>query len=828
MKCPNCGKPVPDGGRFCSFCGEKIEDYIKQKLEEGKKLLSENKLKEALEVFEKLSELSPEAIFYQGVVLKEMGVAEDDESKIEQALSKFEQVEEKLSSAELWYEKAVALGLLKRHSEAAEALEVALSYEPDNQKYKRLYEATLRALKEEQSKPEERAEPAKEAKEETLLFPSAHAVMVVAPPGEGKKELLVKAAINHLKAGDKVVFITTERSPEEVKKIFSKFKFNINGVEGRDFIFIDIFSYSVQKKYDRGFSIDNPANLNAITVNIDKARQSLGTPLVVFFDSISTLFIHAREQEIIKFFGTLISRLKANGETLCVSLQEGMHEERTVTALKHMVDSVIEVRRDENYKELRKISVVFSRGINIPEEFFLNVRNGAILLKKKERGYAIQKKYVLAAGIGALIILGVIFAFTFFKPSASSTEEPQKPQPIPVVRHDIVNFSRNGGFVSVFIVKNEKAKNKGFLVLDTPYYNISINLDRSYFLIYDKLNSHPLTVYNDTVDNPTDMLTGVDIGYADLDGVNKLPFSTTALHDEDGLSFTIVTTNEEDGYVVVDTQGWDVTPTKLERGYDVEAEVLFVVFANEPYFFIATEYANLQKLGYLREIAHRSPDEVTMSFVIRGDYDSLSIKGGDPEHLNKALWLPYYRVQTLSPARRPFHAGSASISPMFPDHILLGNKMDGGVIFSLPQGIFRFNTDEGPNGAQVVLEFVINVDKPEKAVAFSVDAVNREAFLYDIREASTIEGYMDSMQKICLRYRIGNCSKILNHQDWTYRRWAYAVTLVKDWYSPSENAVKEEVWNEGDQALRRFYSLESLIYNQLVSTQPLVGSLMTQ
>ena len=818
MECPNCGKQVPEGGKFCSFCGENLEDYAKQKLEEGRRLLSESRPGEALEIFKKLSGLTPEAVFYQGVALKELGIAEDDEAKIREALTRFEEAEKEVDSPELWYEKAVALGLLKRHAEAAAALEVALSYEPSNQKYRRLYEITLRAMKEEREhEPEAKPGP---VPGERVLFPPSHAVMVMAPPGEGKKELLVIAAIEHLRAGHKVVFITTERSPEEVKDTFSRFGFNLEGVEGRDFMFIDIFSYSVQKKYDKGLSIDNPANLNAITVNLDKARQKIGSPLVVFFDSISTLFIHTREQEIIKFFGTLISRLKANGETLCVSLQEGMHEDRTVAALKHMVDSVIEVRPEGRDKYLRRIHLAFSRGISLPEEFFINIKSGEVLFEKEKKKFKVPTYAI----VGVLLLFGLLFAFILLKPSMTPTEAPA-PE---VVKQEIVSISQGDSWVNAFIVKNEKAENKGFLVLDTPFYNISINLDRSYFLIYDKLNSHALTVYNDSVENPTDMLTGVDMGYADLDGVNRIPFSTTALHDEDGLSYTIVTASEEEGYVVVDTRGWDVTPTKLDRGYDVEGEVLFVVFAQKPYFFFATEYANLQKLGYMREVVHRSPDDIIMSFVLRGDYDSLSIRGGDPEHLNRALWTPYYSVQTLSPARRPFHAGSTSISLMFPEHLLLGNKMDGGVIFSLPYGKFRFNPAEGANGAQVALEFVINVDKPEKAVAFTIDAVNREAFLYDIREASTVEGYMESMQEICQRYKLGNCTSILNHQNWTYRRYAYAVTLVKDWYRPERNAVGEEVWNTADEALRDFYTLEPMIYKQLISTQPLVGSLVAQ
>ncbi len=839
MKCPGCGKEVPEGGKFCSFCGENLEKYNEKKLEEGKKLLEENKFEEAIEIFKSISNTLPEALFYEGIALKEIGIAEDDEKRIKEALKKFEAAEKKVDMPDLWYEKAVALGLLNRHKEAKTALEVALSYEPENQKYKRLYDIVNDALKEK----EEEVRPEKEKKKESttpvvekkakILIPQSHAAMVIAPPGGGKKEFLVKAAINHLRKGEKIVFITTERSPDEVKKLFSKFNFNVDSIEGKDFIFIDIFSYSVKQKYDRGLPIDNPANLNAITVNIDKARQIIGSPFVVFFDSLSTLFIHTREQEIIKFFGTLISRLKSNNDSLCVTIQEDMHEKKTVIALQHMVDSVIEISKVEENRDLRRVKVSFSREIEIPDEFYINIRTGEIVYELKKKKEFKLPVYAIA-GAGVLLLIGIIFGFTMMKnPEVQPQHAPEKVKANPsveekVITEEVMRIGDNREYIKVTVVKNKKASKKGFLVLDTPDYNISINLDRSYFMIYDKINQHPLTVYNDRVENPTDMLTGVDIGYADLDAVNKLPFSSTSLHDEDGLSYTVVTSNEDEGYLVVNTQGWDVSPTKLDKGYDVEGEVLFVVFKNKPYFFFATEFANLQKLGILREVDHRSPDEITQTFVIRGDYNAISIRGGDTQHLNRAMWLPFYKVQTLSPTRRPFHAGSAAISLMFPEHLLLGSKTDGGVIFSLPMGKFRFNTKEGANGAQVALEFVINVDRPEKAVAFSIDAVNREAFLYDIREASTREGYMESMQDICQRYQLGNCTKILNHQNWTYRRYAYAVTLVKDWYYPEENVVKEDTWSLADEALKKFYDFEGLIYNQLVSTRPLVASLVMQ
>lgn len=837
MKCPNCGKHVPEGGKFCSFCGENLEKFKEEKLEEGKKLIESGKYKEAFEFFKALD--FPEAQFYQAVALKEIGIAEDDESRIREALKKLQEAEKHLDWAEVWYEKAVVLGLLKKHDEALKAIDVALSYQPQNEKYKRLREIIEKAARE-KPKPAMKKYPeiARErttAVTEKIIFPKEYSVMVTSPPGIGKKEFLIKCAIDHMEAGDKVAFITTERAPEEVKKIFRKYGFDIDSREGKDFIFIDIFSYSVKKKYEKGLSIDNPANLNAITVNLDKARQRIGSPLVVFFDSLSTLFIHAREQEIIKFFGSFISRLKLNGETLVVTLQEGMHEKKTVTALEHIVDTLIKVERVAEDKRLRRLRVEFGHIPEIPDEFLLNITTGEIAIKPERKRFEIKiPSPAIAAAVVVLFMLVGVFAFKLFvsksSPGAAQLQAVQREvehqqRAVEQVK-EILEIKPRKGYIRVLNIKNEKAKEKGFLVIDTQDYNISINLDRSYFTIYDKVNNQELTVYNDTVENPTDMVTGVDIGYADLDGANKIPFSTTGLHDEDGLTYSIVTTNEEEGFLVIDTQGWDVSPTKMDKGYDVEGEVLFVVFAHEPYFFIATEFANLQRLGYLRQISYRNPDEITQTFVITGKYDSLAIKGGDPEHLNKRLWEPFYKVQTLSPVKKPFHAGSASISLMFPDHILLGSKTDGCVIFSLPQGRFRFDRSLGVYGDQIVLEFVLQVDKPEKAVAFSIDAVNRDAFLYDIRESAVTPGYMESMQEICQRYELGNCTKILDYTNWSYKRYAVVVTLAENWYDPMSNEVKDYIWTEADEAVQKFYEFEDLIYNQLVSTQPLIASLM--
>lgn len=87
--------------------------------------------------------------------------------------------------------------------------------------------------------------------------------------------------------------------------------------------------------------------------------------------------------------------------------------------------------------------------------------------------------------------------------------------------------------------------------------------------------------------------------------------------------------------------------------------------------------------------------------MFTGDYDSAVIKGGDPEHLNRIVYEDYYSVTTIGHLRKPWHAGSTKISKMFPDHMLIGNRMGGAVIFSLPKGKFGFDDSLGASRERV-------------------------------------------------------------------------------------------------------------------------------
>ncbi|MEE8403383.1 MAG: RAD55 family ATPase, partial [Candidatus Hydrothermarchaeaceae archaeon] len=178
-------------------------------------------------------------------------------------------------------------------------------------------------------------------------FPEKYTAILTGPPGVGKHVYILDLVKASLEKGESVTYITTERSPNEIKEIAKKAGLDLDKYEGSKFIFIDLYSYSTGERYDNGFSIDNPANLNLITVNLTKAADIVGKPMRVFFDSLSTLFLHAPEPEIKKFFGVLSSRVKTDYGFIIYTLQDEMHNEQTVIALKHMVEGVLEMRFDE-------------------------------------------------------------------------------------------------------------------------------------------------------------------------------------------------------------------------------------------------------------------------------------------------------------------------------------------------------------------------------------------------------------------------------------------------------------------------------------------------
>jgi hypothetical protein len=385
------------------------------------------------------------------------------------------------------------------------------------------------------------------------------------------------------------------------------------------------------------------------------------------------------------------------------------------------------------------------------------------------------------------------------------------------------NLTVDGGYLYVWSPwRDIKSPVKGWLTIENGFYRINVNLDHSYYLLFDKSIGSDILVYNDEVEDPINILTGSDIGFADHGGDNPDSFASTAIHDIDGIGRHRIRWEDKDrGFLLLGLEGWDYLPEDQERGYYVEGEVLLGVFADQPYFIDATEINNLKR-DFNKSIEYKEPDEIGKSWVIVGEYESGIIRGGDLDHLNAEWWEPLYEIQTIGgKGRKPWHFGSATFSKMFPDHRLIGEKGNGGLVFSLPQGRFRFDDSQGIFGDQVVGEFLLVVEEPLRAISFTAAPVNEYNYFYD--SESFREEYMDSMLHICENYNLECPDRPLDWHDWETKRFAYVITVVSDWYNPGTNLPLDSVWNKADKGLNDFKLYENTIYEQMEGTIPLAA-----
>ncbi|MFH1773655.1 MAG: RAD55 family ATPase [Methanobacteriota archaeon] len=211
-------------------------------------------------------------------------------------------------------------------------------------------------------------------------FPKSYTILLAGPPGVGKFEYCLDMIGYYLEKGEKIIYITTEQSPNDIKARAKKIGLNLEEYEDKKLIFIDCFSWSVGEKYG-GFFVENPANLNEISINLDRAVKKLGKPVRIFFYSVSPLFLHNPQTAMTKFFQVLSSRVKSDYGFVLYVLQDGVHDPQLVNTLVYLVDGFIQMEFKEDEKLERKLRIHHLKGIpSDPNWVPFEVKNGFKLL----------------------------------------------------------------------------------------------------------------------------------------------------------------------------------------------------------------------------------------------------------------------------------------------------------------------------------------------------------------------------------------------------------------------------------------------------------------
>lgn len=181
-------------------------------------------------------------------------------------------------------------------------------------------------------------------------LPTHYSILLAGPPGVGKFEYTIAQVREALRAGDRVVFVTLDLSPAEIRSRAKALRLDLEPAEGKSFVFVDCYSTTASERPEapptakKTYVVSSFSNLEGIGMSMSKAAQELGTPVRIYLYTISTLFLHNSTQAIAKFFQIVTSRVKTNMGFIQYAVHEGVHEFITMNLLRSLVDGVVEMR----------------------------------------------------------------------------------------------------------------------------------------------------------------------------------------------------------------------------------------------------------------------------------------------------------------------------------------------------------------------------------------------------------------------------------------------------------------------------------------------------
>jgi len=197
-------------------------------------------------------------------------------------------------------------------------------------------------------------------------LPSHYSILLMGPPGVGKFEWLLASAGTYLRTNQRVVFVTLDVHPREIRRRAEASGVGLGKSEGTRFSFIDCYSSSAQSTPEepgnpKVWTVNSFSNLEALGMAISRASLALGLPVRILFYSVSTLFLHNSPQAIAKFLQMVTNRVKTELGFVAYAAQEGVHDGQTLNLLRSLVDGVLEMRFTESMD--REIRTHHLRGI---------------------------------------------------------------------------------------------------------------------------------------------------------------------------------------------------------------------------------------------------------------------------------------------------------------------------------------------------------------------------------------------------------------------------------------------------------------------------------
>ena len=201
-------------------------------------------------------------------------------------------------------------------------------------------------------------------------------LLLVGEPGTGKILLLLRL----IKECNNVVWVTTTRSARAVRKIIKR----------EDIWIVDTYTWARTKSHPRDVIIEDPLNINRVSLGIERVLDSISSRCLLIFDSISGLLIYHPLQKIIQFLKGLLVKIEGLHPSV-FTLIKNAHDRQTELTIYMMFPSIIEfIRRDYDDKTKRFLRVIKATEFIDPDFSEFNIVRDGIILPKQIENYILK------------------------------------------------------------------------------------------------------------------------------------------------------------------------------------------------------------------------------------------------------------------------------------------------------------------------------------------------------------------------------------------------------------------------------------------------------
>jgi KaiC/GvpD/RAD55 family RecA-like ATPase len=181
-------------------------------------------------------------------------------------------------------------------------------------------------------------------------FRKGRNILLIGPPGSEKTIFGMQFLNAALNSGKRAIYVTTDLAPSNIEAMSSKYGFDLASKTGKSLAFIDCYTWTLgggsQGRNDT--LVSGPAALNDLAIGIGQALAGAGdADKCAVVHSVSTLLLYNSPDTVFKFVQFTGARLKSANATTLFFLEDGMHDEKVVTTIKHLTDKVLVMRQEK-------------------------------------------------------------------------------------------------------------------------------------------------------------------------------------------------------------------------------------------------------------------------------------------------------------------------------------------------------------------------------------------------------------------------------------------------------------------------------------------------